>query len=115
MTRVNQFVLVVLLIIFLLPMAALADGISNIPAHRLISNSLSSVESLGGSANSGSALSIANGPLAWISASSSRALAVHPPVPASEGGSILSTLIGLLAAAVCLGMGARFKIIRLAQ
>ncbi|HEV2417123.1 MAG TPA: hypothetical protein VGX94_04925 [Terriglobia bacterium] len=112
--RVNQFVLVLLLIFFLLPMAMLGDGISNIPANRLISNSLYSVGSLGGLANTGSASSIANGSLGWISVSSSRALALHPPVPASEGGSVPSTSIELLAAAVCLGVGARFKIIRLA-
>lgn len=111
--RVNQFVLVVLLIFFLLPMAAFGDGISNMPANRLISNSLYSVESLGGLAKSGSTPSIANGSPGWINASSSRAIALHPPVPASEGGSVPSTLIELLAAAVCLGMGARFKIIRL--
>lgn len=112
--RVNQFVLVVLLIFFLLPMAALGDGISNIPANKLIPNSLSSAGSLGGLANSGSVLSVANGLPSWISVSSSRALALHPPVPAPEGGSVPSTLIELLTAAVCLGMGARFKIIRLA-
>lgn len=110
--RVNQFVLVVFLIFFLLPMSIFADGISNIPANRLISNSLSSVGSPGGSANNGSALSAANGSLDWINASYSRVLAVHPPVPASEGGGVPSTLIVLFAAAVCLGMGPRFKIIQ---
>ncbi|MGH9354289.1 MAG: hypothetical protein ACRD2G_19340 [Terriglobia bacterium] len=193
--RFKRVLLAILLVVFLLPMSALADGILdfNIPANPFFTNFLqiSSVEGIGGAAHSGVSLPVTNGSLDLTSGSwswgsggtliitaagtigslnltgtllqasftgvtpswqqgnlgltldgftasinpnlasyyglsdsatsgtvyisgSSAVLSVDPPVPAAEGGGVPSTLIVLLAAAICLAISVRLKIIRYA-
>ncbi|MGH9344418.1 MAG: hypothetical protein ACRD19_11740 [Terriglobia bacterium] len=192
--RSKRLLLVVLLVVFLLPMSVWADGILdfNIPENPLLTNFLqiSSVEGIGGAANSGTTLPVTNGSLdltsggwSWASggtmiitatgtigslnltgtllqasftgatlsssqqggveltlngfsavidpslagyyglsnsattgtvyiSGSSAVLSVDPPpVPATEGGGVPSTLIVLLAAAICLAISVRLKVI----
>lgn len=191
--KLNRAALIALIIVFLLPLSALADGVLdfNIPTNPLFSNFLqiASVQGSGGSNNSGATLGVSSGQLdvtsdgllsssggtiditatgtigalslsgtlltasftgvtpswgpsglmvtldgfvasinptlagyfglpdtaasgsVYIGASSA-VLAIHPTVSAAEFGGVLSTLILLGMAGLCLAAGARFGLFR---